>query len=97
MAPRLTTCWTTQLNDLISEDFIVLSVGGNNALEHIGLLEQSSKVKFLEALNKLWDIRKGFEAKYRRLMERIGEVQPDPTKVTVMTIYDPCFVGLGLP
>src|SRR6476660_4177567 len=59
----------TQLNDLTSEAFIVLSVGGNNALEHIGLLEESSKVKFLVALNKLWDIRKGFEAQYRRLME----------------------------
>jgi hypothetical protein len=87
----------TQLNDLTSEAFIVLSVGGNNALEHIGLLEESSKVKFLEALNKLWDIRKGYESKYRRLMERIAEKQPDPTKVTVMTIYDPCFVGSGYP
>jgi lysophospholipase L1-like esterase len=86
-----------QLNDLTDDDFVVLSVGGNNALEHVGLLEESSKVKFLEALNKLWDIRKGFEAKYRRLMERIAEVQPDPTKVTVMTIYDPCFVGSSYP
>jgi lysophospholipase L1-like esterase len=86
-----------QLNDLTSEDIIVLSVGGNNALEHVGLLEQSSKVKYLGALNKLWDIRKGFEAQYRRLMERIAEKQPDPTKVTVMTVYDPCFVGSSYP
>jgi len=86
-----------QLNDLASEDFIVLSVGGNDALDHIGLLEQSSKVKYLQALNKLWDIRKGFEAQYRRLMERIAEKQPDPAKVTVMTIYDPCFVGSSYP
>jgi hypothetical protein len=86
-----------QLNDLTSEDIIVLSVGGNNALEHVGLLEQSSKAKYLEVLNKLWTIRKGFEAQYRRLTERIAEKQPDPTKVTVMTIYDPCFVGSAYP
>ena len=86
-----------QLDDLTSEDFIVLSVGGNNALDHVGLLEQSSKVKYLDALNTLWEIRKGFEAQYRRLMERIAEKQPDPAKVTVMTIYDPCFVGSSYP
>jgi hypothetical protein len=86
-----------QLNDLTDEDFVVLSVGGNNALEHIGLLEQSSKIKYLDALNALWEIRKGFEAQYRRLMERIAEKQPDPTKVTVMTIYDPCFGGSSHP
>jgi lysophospholipase L1-like esterase len=86
-----------QLNDLASEDFIVLSVGGNNALDHVGLLEQSSKVKYLDALNTLWEIRKKFEAQYRRLMERIAEKQPDPNKVAVMTIYDPCFAGAGHP
>ena len=66
---------------------LVLSVGGNNALMHLGILESpvSSMAKSIEALA---DVRADFEARYRAA---IGACLKTGLPLAVCTIYNGCF------
>jgi hypothetical protein len=63
---------------------LVLSVGGNDALGHIGIIDErvsSSR----ETLGRLSAIRESFEVKYRRLLRAIVT---RPLALAVCTIYE---------
>jgi hypothetical protein len=62
----------------------VVSVGGNDALGHTGILQQSAR-SFAEVLASLADIATGFEREYRRMLEAVLE-RGLPT--VVCTIYN---------
>ena len=66
---------------------LVLSVGGNNALMHLGVLEEpvSSMSKSIGALA---DIAEGFEAQYRAA---IASCLDTALPMAVCTIYNGCF------
>jgi hypothetical protein len=63
---------------------LFLSVGGNDALGHFGLLEERAS-SMAAALNRLADVQDAFEAGYRKLVASIAE-RDLPT--TVCTIYN---------
>lgn len=73
---------------------IVLSVGGNDALDHIGLLDENRGVRsFAEVLDTFYEIREVFRRRYRELLEAtLGEGQP----LVVCTVYNPSFPDPGL-
>ncbi len=63
---------------------LVVSVGGNDALGHTGILQQSAR-SFAEVLASLAQIAEGFEREYRRMLEAVLE-RGLPT--VVCTIYN---------
>jgi lysophospholipase L1-like esterase len=63
---------------------LVVSVGGNDALGHSGILQQSAR-SFAEVLAGLAQIAEGFEREYRRMLEAVLE-RGLPT--VVCTIYN---------
>jgi hypothetical protein len=63
---------------------LFLSAGGNDALGHIGLLEEPAR-SMAGALDRLAAVGEQFEADYRRLLEAIAQTKL-PT--TVCTIYN---------
>jgi hypothetical protein len=75
-----------QLEDL-QEDVthLVLSVGGNNALSHIGILDQSI-VSSAQVFSRLADISEEFEQQYQKLLAKILSFNL-PT--AICTIYYP--------
>ena len=66
---------------------LVISVGGNDALGNIDVLEDASH-SIADALNRLAGIADGFERGYRAMLEFVF-AQALPT--AVCTIYDPRF------
>lgn len=66
----------------------VLSVGGNDALSHMGLLSAFWPMRFAGALVRLRDIREDFRAGYGPLLDAL---KGGPT--LVLTIYNPNFTG----
>jgi hypothetical protein len=66
---------------------IVLSVGGNDALGHIGLLERRAR-NGAEALSWFADVAERFAVRYRGLLERVAERTSPAQSVTVCTIYN---------
>jgi hypothetical protein len=66
---------------------LVISVGGNDALGNIGVLEDASH-SIGDALNRLAGIADGFERGYRAMLEFVT-ARELPT--AVCTIYDPRF------
>ena len=69
---------------------LVVSVGGNDALEHVGLLERPAKSS-AQVLGWLADAAEEFEARYRRMLARVLALGL-PT--TLCTIYNG---NLGAP
>ena len=65
----------------------VVSVGGNNALDELGVLQDRTS-SIAAALNRLATIREGFEADYRSMLERVL-ARGLPT--AICTIYYPRF------
>ena len=63
---------------------LVVSVGGNDALGHTGILQQSAR-SVAEALTNLAGIAEGFERDYRRMLDAVL-ARHLPT--TVCTIYN---------
>ena len=63
---------------------LVLSVGGNDALAHIDLLEGPAATA-AQVFGFLADAASGFEARYRRLIESLLETR---LPLTVCTIYN---------
>ena len=75
-----------QLSSLASKsDCAVLSVGGNDAVEHIGLLSRpaQSAAEVLAALN---DIAGPFAKEYEQLLT---DLRPKVERLIVCTIYEP--------
>jgi lysophospholipase L1-like esterase len=83
----------SQTADLVAVDGIILSAGGNDALQHVSLLEDTSATTAVEILVRLWAIREEFRRSYASLLEHLaGAERP----VLVMTVYSPCFEGHGM-
>lgn len=83
----------SQVGNLKSTDCVVLSVGGNDALHHIDLLETTTEMTAKDILLRLWMIREEFRRTYASLLNRLAATR---AQVLVMTIYNPRFRGPGL-
>jgi hypothetical protein len=66
---------------------LVVSVGGNDALGHIGLLEDSAN-SIAGALGRLADVRDAFATGYQAMLDRVTALRL-PT--AICTIYHPRF------
>jgi hypothetical protein len=63
---------------------VVVSVGGNDALDQVGILDQGAR-SMAEAISRLADIRENFERDYRAMLETVLKLGL-PT--ALCTIYD---------
>lgn len=66
-------------------DAAVLSIGGNDAVDHIGILNQRAS-NSAEVLAQLADIMDQFRVNYRRVL---SDLQPRVRRLIVCTIYEP--------
>jgi hypothetical protein len=66
---------------------LVLSVGGNDALRHVSLLDRRAR-DGAEVLGWFSDAAGDFARRYRTLLARIASVRRTDQRVTVCTIYD---------
>jgi GDSL-like lipase/acylhydrolase family protein len=77
-----------QLEDVPSDaSHLIVSVGGNDALAHIGVLEDRAN-SIAAALDRLAGIRASFEADYQSMLERLS-TRGLPS--ALCTIYNPRF------
>jgi lysophospholipase L1-like esterase len=77
-----------QLEKLPSDaTHLVVSIGGNDALDSIGILEASAQ-SVADALNRLADIRDRFQRNYRLML---AEVLARKLPAAFCTIYEPRF------
>lgn len=83
----------SQSGELNSGDYVILSVGGNDALQHIDLLDQAFETKSRDVLVKLWDIRESLRSSYRALLHILAR---ERRRVLALTVYNPCFEGFGM-
>jgi lysophospholipase L1-like esterase len=84
---------SSQVANLASTDRIVLSAGGNDALQHIDLLEAATVTTAKDVLVRLSTIRKEFRRTYASLLDRLATTR---APVMVLTVYNPCFDAHGL-
>jgi lysophospholipase L1-like esterase len=82
----------SQLGDLTPEDHVILSAGGNDALQHIDLLETSTGSTPKEVLARLGKIRDDFCRTYASLLDRLAIAR---ARVLVLTVYNPCMGSDG--
>ena len=75
-------------------DAIVLSVGGNDALGHLPLLQDPQKLMFMEFALNLADLQAEFRANYRTAFNR---ARAHDRRMLVLTIYRPRFHLDGYP
>ena len=66
---------------------LVLSVGGNDALGHLGLFDRRPR-NGAEALGWFADAAAGFSRRYRALLERIASIRRAEQRVAVCTVYN---------
>ena len=66
---------------------LVLSVGGNDALGHIGLLERRAR-NGAEVLGWFADAADAFAARYRTLLDLLARARQPSRHVLVCTVYD---------
>lgn len=64
---------------------LILSVGGNDALDHSGVLTHEPAGSFAEVLTRLAEMQEQFRQDYRQVLARLGSFRK-PT--AVCTIYD---------
>jgi lysophospholipase L1-like esterase len=81
-----------QTGDLKDADHIILSAGGNDALQHINLLEAVTGLTTRDVLVKLWLIREEFRRSYADLLDCLAHAR---RPVLVLTVYNPCFHAHG--
>lgn len=67
----------------------VLSIGGNDATEHIGILEERAS-STAEVLDRLASITADFQGKYRRVL---ADLKPRVDRLIACTIYEPPLTG----
>ena len=84
---------SSQVADLESTDRIILSAGGNDALQHIDLLEAATATTAKDLLVRLGTIRKEFSRTFASLLDRLA-ITCAP--VMVLTVYNPSFDGQGM-
>ena len=82
----------SQTAEVERAELIILSAGGNDALEHIDLLEAGTETTTQEVLVRLWSIREEFRRSYAALLDRLALAR---RPVLVLTVYNPCFHGHG--
>ncbi len=75
-------------------DAIVLSVGGNDALGHLPLLQDPRKFMFMEFALNIADLQAEFRANYRAAVNR---ARAHGRRMLVLTIYRPRFHLDGYP
>jgi lysophospholipase L1-like esterase len=78
----------SQIAEVEQAEHIILSAGGNDALEHIDLLEDVVEKRAKEVLVRLWSIREEFRRSYAALLDRLALTR---RPVLVLTVYNPCF------
>jgi len=84
----ITSSVTSQLAGLPADaTHLVVSIGGNDALSHISVLEDTAN-SIASALNRLADITDGFRRDYTAMLDRVLRLRL-PT--AVCTIYEPRF------
>jgi hypothetical protein len=83
----------SQVADLESTDCVIWSAGGNDALQHIDLLEAATPTTAKDVLVRLCAIRQEFRQKYSSLLDRLAITR---AAVMVLTVYNPCFDGHGM-
>ena len=81
-----------QIADVDRAQHLILSAGGNDALEHIDLLEPAIQQRAKDVLVRLWSIREEFRRHYAALLNRLALIQQP---VLVLTVYNPCFHAHG--
>jgi lysophospholipase L1-like esterase len=82
-----------QVGDLHDADRIILSAGGNDALQHIDLLEAAAETTAKDVLVRLWSIREEFRRSYAALLDCLAlTLRP----ALLLTVYNPCFYGHGM-
>jgi lysophospholipase L1-like esterase len=81
-----------QVSDLHDADRIIVSAGGNDALQHIDLLEAATETTAKDVLVRLWSIREEFRRSYAALLDSLALTR---RLVLVLTVYHPCFHGHG--
>jgi hypothetical protein len=83
----------SQTGDLSRADHIILSAGGNNALQHVDLLEAVIETTAKDVLVRLWSIQEEFRRDYAALLDCLALTR---RPVLVLTVYNPCFHGHGM-
>ena len=83
----------SQTSDVNRADHIILSAGGNDALQHIDLLEVPIVTTPKDVLVRLWSIREEFRRSYAALLDCLALTR---RPVLVLTVYNPCFDGHGM-
>jgi lysophospholipase L1-like esterase len=82
-----------QFGDFEPNDYIVLSCGGNDALQHIEMLDTTFQTVSRNVLIGLWRLRENFRSDYRALLDALAATG---RPVLAMTVYNPCFEGYGM-
>jgi lysophospholipase L1-like esterase len=82
----------SQIADVERAEHIILSAGGNDALEHIDLLEGAMDTRAKDVLVRLWSVREEFRRSYAALLDCLVLAR---RPVLVLTVYNPCFRGHG--
>lgn len=77
-----------QIHNLpLDTSHIIVSVGGNNALDHIEILNSEGGM-VSNVLDQLHEIREDFQRQYHQMVLALSHLQP---AITLCTIYNPCF------
>ncbi len=69
---------------------VFLSAGGNDALQHLGLLTDPAPMPLAAAMVRLGEIRAAFRADFAALLDALAG-----HRALVATIYDPAFAAHG--
>jgi len=80
-----------QIGELRQPDMAVLSIGGNDAMDHIELLEQRATTT-TDLLDRLQTLAEEFGASYKRVLETI---RSRAQRLVVCTIYEPPLTDPG--
>lgn len=79
-----------QVNEDITH--IVVSIGGNDALNHIGVFEEAVSSVF-EGMQYLWEIKDQFQKSYHEMLAHLVSLDK---KITLCSIYNTC-PGIEVP
>ena len=66
---------SSQLEDVAGPDAIILSAGGNDALQHVDLLEAATETTAKDVLVRLCAIREENSSDYASLLDRLAATQ----------------------
>jgi lysophospholipase L1-like esterase len=81
-----------QVAEMERAGHVILSAGGNDALEHTDLVDDVIDTRAEDILVRLWSIREEFRRSYADLLDCLALTRQP---VLVLTVYNPCFDGHG--